>query len=344
MIDTVKVFTDDFKVMDGANLTIQPSAIDYEDGAKADKKLFRNSEGKWVEGSKAYINTDRYNLTIKPDAIGEGVKTFIQFSLPKVLTGSNFHAISETDAEIALEALGKDIQERGVQLNLNACRLSRIDAFRNVYSEESFSDYTPLFNLLRAKRQLKRDYGSTFLWSNTQREICVYDKIAEVKLRGGSIREFPRNVIRFEYRLKNNRVTKKETGIETLRDINNLDAVREAYNEALEKHLFCLSVKEVEVLASSDLEAIIQSYKDTGSRYWINDFKGDFGAYAVLSATNTETFRSIIERVSGNRTVAWRIVKDFENSRNAVALHSKAVKNKTLSDLYNELKDKVLDD
>lgn len=343
MLDTIKVFTDDFKVQDGANLTIQPAVIEYEDGAKADKKLFRNSEGKWVEGAKAYINTDRYNLTIKPNAMGEGVRTFIQFSLPKALTGNNFHAISEKETSSALEALDKDIRARGILLNLNDCRLSRIDAFRNVYSEESFSDYTPLFNLLRAKRQLKRDYGSTFLWSNTQREICVYDKIAEVKLRGGSIREYPQNVIRFEYRLKNNRVTKRDTGIETLREINNLDAVRDAYNEALEKHLFCLSVKEIEVLASSDLEAIIQSYKDTGSRYWINDFKGDFGAYSVLSSTNIETFKSIIERVSGNRTVAWRIVKDFENSRNKVALHSKAVKNKTLSDLYNELKGKVLD-
>lgn len=343
MLDTVKVFTDDFRVRDGANLTLQPSIIDYETNLKIDKRLFRNSANEWVEGAKAYINCDRYNLTIKPNTIGDGVKAFIQFSLPKALTGDNYNPIPDNQIKEAKKAIADDIADRGILLNLEDCRVSRLDAFRNVYSEEAFLDYTPLFKLLRAKRQLRRDYGSTFLWSNTQREICVYDKNEEVRLRGGATSNTPPNTIRFEYRLLNTRVTKRDTGIDRLRDINNLDGVRDAYKEALTKHLFCLDVNEIDILASTQLENLLQGYRDSGNRYWVNQFKQDFGAYMVLNMTNLETLQAILERVAGNRQTAWRVIKDFEKSRNTLALYDKTVNNKTLGDLYNELRGKVLD-
>lgn len=343
MLDTVKVFTDDFRVRDGANLTLQPSNIDYETNLKIDKRLFRNSANEWVEGAKAYINCDRYNLTIKPNAIGDGVKAFIQFSLPKALTGDNYNPIPDNQIKEAKKAIADDIEDKGILLNLEDCRVSRLDAFRNVYSEEAFLDYTPLFKLLRAKRQLRRDYGSTFLWSNTQREICVYDKNEEVRLRGGSVRGLPSNTVRFEYRLLNTRVTKRDTGIDRLRDIDNLDAVRDAYSEALKKHLFSLDVNEINILASTQLESILQAYRDNGSRYWVTEFQRDFGAYMVLNMTNLDTLQAILERVAGNRQTAWRVIKDFEKSRNTIALYDKTVNKKTLGDLYNELRGKVLD-
>jgi len=344
MLDTIKVFTDDFRVKDGANLTIQPSNIDYETSEQNDKRLFRNSLGEWVEGAKAFINTDRYNLTIKPNLLGDGIKAFIQFSLPKALGGDNFYPILESEVTQAKNVLADDIANKGILLNLEDCRVSRIDAFKNVYTDENFTDYSPLFSLLRAKRALRRDYGSTFLWANTQREICVYDKIQEIQIRGGAFRDYPQNTTRFEYRLLNARVTKRDTGIEKLRDIDNLDAVRDAYKDALEKHLFSLSVGEIEILASSELENIIKAYKDRGGRYWIREFKENFGAYMVLKMTNLETLKGILERVTDYRMVAWRVIKDFEKSRNAIALMTKASNSKTLSDLYNELKEKVLND
>ncbi len=342
MLDTLKVYTDDFRVQDGASLTVQPAPINYQDNAQRDSRLFQNSAREWVTGAKAYINNEHYNLTIKPNMIGDGVKAFIQFSLPKALTGDNYHPIKASEITQAKRLIGQDIAEKGILLDLEECKVSRIDAFRNAYSEEPFLDYTPLFRMLRAQRQLKRDYGSTFLWSNTQREICVYDKNEEVRLRGGAMRGAPPNAIRFEYRLLNTRVTKKETGIDRLRDINNFDAVREAYDKALKKHLFSLTVSEVNVLAATQLEVTLQSYRDKGSRYWITEFLKDYGAYTVLNQTNVETLKAILERVTGDRKTAWKSIKDIEESRNTIALMSEGANQKTLADLYQELEGKVL--
>lgn len=344
MLDTVKVYTDDFRVRDGANLVIQPATLDYETNTKADTRLFRNSAGEWVEGAKAYINSSRYNLTIKPNLKGDGVKAFIQFSFPKALTGDNFYSLEEKSIGLAKQVLAGDIKEKGILLNLEECKLSRLDIFKNAITDEEFSEYTPLYKMLRAKRQLRRDYGSTFLWSNTQREICVYDKLQEIKNRGGAIREYPQKTTRFEYRLLNSRVTKKDTGLEKLRDIDNYDAVRNTYKDALEKHLFCLSVNEINILVGSELENIIRGYKERGGRYWIREFKEDFGAYMVLKMANLETLRGILERVTDYRMVAWRVIKDFEKSRDSIALMTKGDSGKTLADLYNELKNKVLND
>lgn len=66
MIDTLKVFTDDFKISDNAGLLVQPAIVNYETGETKEYNLFRGANGKWVTGAKAYVNTGNYQLTIKP--------------------------------------------------------------------------------------------------------------------------------------------------------------------------------------------------------------------------------------------------------------------------------------
>ncbi len=342
MIDTIKVFTDDFRVRDAAALAIQPAIVDYQSGVQDKRKLFRNSAGEWVEGAKAYLNTDSYNLTLKPDNAGDGVKLFLQWSLPKAFTGDNFYPLSADQLGDAKRALEHSLSDKGVMLELDECKVSRVDTFQNVYSAESFADYATLFRLLRAKRQQRRDYGTTFLWANTQREICVYDKVAEIKSRGGSYKAYPENTIRFEYRLKNSRVTERELGLGKLKDLQNFDGVKAAYKQAMEKNLFSLKVDEVNVLISSRLEAVIRAYYESGGRYWLRNFISEFGAYMLLRSIEPENLQAVIERVSGYRMTGWRAVRDLEKSRDKLALHLEGVGEKTLADLYAELRDKVL--
>ena len=342
MIDTIKVFTDDFRVRDAANLAIQPAPIDYQSGVQNERRLFRNSAGEWVEGAKAYLNTDSYNLTVKPDNVGNGVKLFLQWSLPKAFTGDNFYPLSDDQLGDAKRALEQSLSDKGVMLELDECKVSRVDTFQNVYAAESFADYATLFRLLRAKRQQRRDYGTTFLWANTRREICVYDKVAEIKNRGGSYQAYPENTIRFEYRLKNSQVTEHELGLATLKDLNNFEGVKAAYRQAMQKNLFSLTVDEVNVLISSKLEAVIRAYYENAGRYWLRSFISEFGAYMLLKSIEPENLQLIIERVSGYRMTGWRAVRDLEKSRDKLALHLEGVGDKTLADLYAELRDKVL--
>ena len=122
MIDTLKVFTDDFKISDNAGLFVQPATVNYETGETNEHNLFRKDNGKWVTGAKAYVNTGDYQLSIKP-IISNGnrngnVLLFLQTSLPKIIYGENFQALNNDETVQAIDAITGDLQDRGVGVNL----------------------------------------------------------------------------------------------------------------------------------------------------------------------------------------------------------------------------------
>ena len=110
MIDTLKVFTDDFKISDNAGLFVQPATVNYETGETKEYNLFRKDNGAWVTGAKAYVNTGDYQLTIKP-IVGNGngkVLLFLQTSLPKIIHGENFQALNNDETVQAIDAIAYD--------------------------------------------------------------------------------------------------------------------------------------------------------------------------------------------------------------------------------------------
>lgn len=109
---------------------------------------------------------------------------FLQTSLPKIVHGENYQALNNDETVQAIDAIADDLNNRGVGVNLQACKISRIDAFRMASANNPFTSYAPVFRLLSAKRSHTTDYGTTFTWANTQREICVYDKAVEMRNRG----------------------------------------------------------------------------------------------------------------------------------------------------------------
>lgn len=345
MLDTIKIYNQDFRVSDGANLTIQPNTIDYSTGDIQEIILFKDSKNQPVYGSKAYINNDRFNLTIKGMPKG-GVNCFIQLSVPKACNGDNYYPVSHNETKQVFSELQKELTLLGIGLNVSDSKLSRVDSFKNVSDGEMFSTYSPVLSLLKAKRQLRRDYGTTFTWQNTRREICAYDKNFEVQSRGLSLAGYPANNIRFEYRLKNSDVCLTEYGFNTVYQLeNNLDAVRDTYKTALEKHLFCLDVQDIEIITGNELEKILTQYKETQGMRWLNIFLRDYGAYSVSKMAGIETVKTVINKLSdGDRTKAWRTTKLLESLKQNYELMRDGNNGKTLSDLYMELKEKVLND
>lgn len=168
MIDTLKVYTQEFTIKDRARIAVQPGIVQYETGDQREVPLFKDESGRDVFGSKAYLNNDKYNLTIQP--MGSGVDLFLQTSLPKLVKDDNYSPLSVSETKQAMAEIGKDLRSCGVSLNLDNCELSRVDLFKNIVGDNDFLSYSPLFALLRSKRQVKRDYGTTFTWSNTQRQ------------------------------------------------------------------------------------------------------------------------------------------------------------------------------
>jgi hypothetical protein len=343
MLDTIKFYTDDFVIKDGAGVEILPASINYKTGEQENHELFQRSSGQWVRGAKAYLNTDNFNVTVKPNNLGGGAWLWIQLSVPKFIAGDNFYPLSDVEAKGLPEMLGAKLSDYGILINANALKVSRLDTFQNVYASETFSDYIPVFQLLKAKRQNKREYGSTFLWENSYRELCVYDKITEVKNQGRSIEGLPENTIRFEYRLLRSKSVKNALGIKTAKSLfDNLGSVREMYLEAMKYHLFDLDTSEVKRLVSSELRTVVKHYYENGGRYWLSNMLKDYGSYSVARLSSLSVFGDIVEDISGNRMTAYRAVNYVRECQNRVSMLEVLECGKTIENLYQELKSKVL--
>ena len=341
MLDTLKVYTPDFEVKDRARVSVQPGLVEYETGQQREVSLFKDELGRDVYGQKAFVNTDKYNLTIQP--MGAGVELFLQTSLPKVVHEDNYTPLTNSETGQAINEIASDLKSRGVVVNLDNCGLSRVDLFKNVIGDNDFLSYSPLFELLQSKRQHKRDYGTTFTWSNTQREICVYDKLTEMQSRGVEIAGFTANTLRFEYRLKNSRVCERELGVSTVKNlVKNLDNLPVKYNDALSKSIFSLRVDEINILASQELQNWMQSYANLYGDTWLSRFLRDFGSYHLARMAGDEVVKIVMACVIGDRVKLWKAIRYFEQAKQDFELSSQTDNDKTLADLYDELQQKVM--
>jgi len=341
VLDTLKIHTRDFTVKDRARVSVQPGLVDYETGEQREVSLFKDDFGRDVYGSKAFVNTERYNLTIQP--MGAGVELFLQTSLPKTIHEDNYTPLTNSETVQAVGVIGQDLRSRGIGLNLEACELSRVDLFKNVIGDNDFLSYSPLFDLLQSKRQHKRDYGTTFTWSNTQREICAYDKLTEMQSRGVKVGGYPQNTIRFEYRLKNSRVCERELKVSKVKDlVNNLDDLQKKYRDALSKSIFSLRVDDINILASQELQYSMQFYASQYGDTWFSRFLRDIGAYHVASLAGDEVVKVVLACVIGDRVKLWRAIKFFEDAKRDFEMSTRVDGVKTLADLYDELQSKVI--
>ena len=68
MIDTIKLNLEDCEINSKAQIVIEPSPYIHDSQQRfINYDLFLdNSTGEIVQGKKAYLNTDKFNITIKP--------------------------------------------------------------------------------------------------------------------------------------------------------------------------------------------------------------------------------------------------------------------------------------
>ena len=146
------------------------------------------SNGKFLDGTKAYLNTDTFQL----DLTSRGA--FLKFSMPKVYHGGehNIYPIGKGGASKVFDKVEQSLADNGVDLpyslNSEHWKVSRADLFNNAITEYPFYAYNAVFSMLQGKRLKGRQYGGTgYLWSNKSRQVSAYDKIAEMGEKGGVI-------------------------------------------------------------------------------------------------------------------------------------------------------------
>ncbi len=345
MIDTLKLSLNDYAISRGAHLDVQPSVFNAATGELLSNFPLWHDGSRYIEGSKAFHNGEDFNVTIKPlspsqpDSIG----CLVQFSVPKVVTGSNFHATDHNGTVAALKAVEKHLRDVGIKTNIKTASMSRVDAFKTIQTDEPYPAYHSVLSMLQGQRMAKRDYGTTFLWANTQQEICIYDKLVEMQQRKASVAGFPENSVRFEHRMLKARKVQKTLGMKTVADLlAGYDHVRDTYNAVMEKQLFRRTVSDVAMLTSTQLEEELAYYQDVlGRRYWLRDWQIANGMRAV--APDVEALKTAVKNRARGRNTARNLLKQIESA--ALDAAAQAVirpAKRPIGELYSELKRKIL--
>lgn len=343
MIDSLKIELVDFRVSRDAGVTVQPSPFVVGSGELlGNHALWVDDAGEVVEGNRGFLNTEHFNLTFS--MVGQRVRGFLQTSIPKVYSGNNYFSVGRDGSRAVMKKLEGELREAGVHTNIEGARVSRLDAFRNVVADEPFRAYAPVLQLLEGKRQQRREYGTTFLWHNTQQEVCVYDKLEEMRNHEIDTTPFPKNTIRFEHRLLNARKVSDTLGVTTLADLwEGYDAVEQHYLRTMEGQLFRYEPGEVEVLCANQLREELKRFRGVYGRQFRARFLKTYGLKYLLQLADMKTIREAFCEVQGNRMARRRIEKELEGIRLDFSMANRErVSQKTLGSLYRELKRKVL--
>jgi hypothetical protein len=232
----------------------------------------------------------------------------------------------------------------GISTDIQTAKVSRLDVFKTVETEEPFECYHPVLSMLRGQRMAKRDYGTTFLWGNQSQEICAYDKRAEMQQRKVPTEGVPDHPLRFEWRmLKGRKVRESLGGISSVADLlAGYDHVRQSYAGTMEKQLFNRSVREVATVTASEIEEqLLASRAQGNSRYWFDNWLKARGLAAVIG--NLDAVHQAVKSVSENRSTQQKIMRKLEAAQtDAMMMKIIGPSPRTLAELYGELKSKVL--
>jgi hypothetical protein len=346
VIDTLKLSLTDYSVSSGADLIVQPPTRNNATGEiSGNFNLWRSGSG-YVEGSKAFHNGEEFNVTFKPghSPQGDSVLCLVQFSVPKVADGSNYHPTDYNGTQRALGEVEERLKGIGIRTNVQTAKLSRVDAFKTVEASEPYACYHPVLGMLSGTRMAKRDYGTTFLWGNQSQEICVYDKRVEMEQRKVALDGVTLHPLRFEWRmLKGRKVRESLGGISSVADLlAGYDHVRQSYVGTMEKQLFNRSVREVATVTALEIEEqLLAARARERSRYWFDDWLKARGLAAVIG--NLDAVHQAVKSVSDNRATQLKIMRKLRAAQtDAMTMKIIGPSPRTLAELYGELKSKVL--
>jgi hypothetical protein len=390
LIDTLKLNLSDCEISAYTPLTIEPSPYLHDSSMRfVDYDLFVDNAGEIVRGKKAYYNGEKFYVSIKPkyslqqDELDKkllldtkyisGMKVgtlqnihieeekfnagiFVQLSLPRYTNTTNFNSLTYHEEKKVLQQLEKDLARIGIKTNIWDSNLSRVDSFTNIVTDENFFSYANLFSVLEASRMQHYEYcGTTFLYRNGERQICIYDKILEMrnKLKNNKLYGFlPSDVMRLELRYLRKRKINNALSLFTLNDLyDNYDYLKENYKSDIETTIFKYDLAEVEKMTGNYVKEDMQYFYNKGSRLWFNNYLKMFGVASLLKLSNMET---IIEKVNevvdsdesktykNKRMIKSRIKNMLDELRFRLESSklSSIVSTKTNRELYNELKEK----
>jgi len=289
-IDSIKLRVKEYKLLPGCGLKLQGAPTDIQTGEQKNIVLY-NANDVNLEGQKAYRNTDLYNLDLSENGM------FIKFSIPKVANGNNDIPVDLDLTRKALMTVQEDLQNNNIQVSLEGASLSRLDLFRQSKMSNSFLDYVPVFGLLRGTRLNKRDYGTSFLFYNSAREVCFYDKDVERAMKEGKRPGLSSNNVRSEVRFLAHRPISK-TGLDIVSDIfNDYEGLKAIYQKEVSAVIKEPGKVGRSLLVQEDLQSEMEQLKEVSGKFGLRQVKEHIQFFGVSSLLDKVSFENYIQTV-----------------------------------------------
>jgi hypothetical protein len=348
MIDTLRLRLADPKILPGCKLFKQPPAVRSGTGHDSPELLWHQPGGSdpvfgkpvpyHAPGHRPFVVTfwrNRSHDSRRPSTLFY----FVQLSVPKFAAGTNSWAVDKETTGWAVNRLEKKLLRAGIETDIMKAIVVRLDCFANVESDEPFDHYLPLFRGLDFPRTARTRHATSLLWHNSQYEIAIYDKRAEVQHRRESVADLPDNVIRFEYRLKTPRRVYASLKLNTVQNLlDNYDVIRDHFKQTLKDNLFPYAVEGLNLSTGSQIEAEMLAFKKS-TQNWFNDYLYAKGARSVEKRMGRSGLKRLVEQhLKGS---AHRTEEKLRKLRMTLRLLRPAKGSRRLGDLLDELKRKL---
>jgi hypothetical protein len=346
MLDTVKLSIPDYNCSN-ADWDLTVGNINTRTGAtKNSFPLYHDGE-QWVEGMRCVAKNELFHLQLSAKCQGNAKRPTpylsINFEVPKVAGGHNFHPATEKETRLAFSEAQKFINSVGIKCDLREAIPSRLDAFRNLLTEQPPSQYDCVFQACRATRMEDRTYENGWLYLNGQKQLSFYDKRMKMRRDKHSLVGIPKFVMRGEFRGTKKDSVQRIYGFENVNEmLKNQDHIATTYIDSMSNLLFRHTPDDVEIFLSNDIEADLRAFRDAGKRYWQREFLIAYALRGLLDKVSLKLMGEAIERVAGNRTAKSAFIREYEQAKWGIEFLKEAEKGKrTTGQLYEELRDKV---
>jgi hypothetical protein len=340
MIDTIKFRLQDYSIAKDTRLTLQPSPREISTDKELSSHILYSDKQHTIQGQKAYLNTPLYKADLQQGKNGSPA-LYVQTSIAKVLNGTNYSPTALNELKTAFSKIEKDLKGLGIRTNIDESFLSRLDVFKNVLISEGFMSYSPVFQQLRMNYANQRDYGSSFLFYNNNVELSIYDKVTEMLNRKEDVSGIPKTA-RTELRLKVARKIKNSLEMQTVSDlIRDAEYLPEFYNQYLAKNIYKYrTFSDVPYSLSNDYLQNVAIASMRNGNLSFSKFKDLLSVTQIIQ--NEPQILDLIKQHSANRMNVTRAKQTIDRLKTVYWQITQTNVNRTLSDLYAELREKTL--
>ncbi len=252
MIDTISLTVKDFEVENGRLFSVvKPIQKWNEEGQeiKEERLLLQDKNRNSFYGKSAFLNYDGVRVDLYQSRHGTKIMK-IAFEVPiQAGCAHSGFSVGKTGLKTALKTVQGKLTEKGVHFS-NELKVSRLDLFRNAPLEGGVIGNQQVLRLLVLPYSSEsKEYFSGYTISNTQRQVCFYDKYLQLLEVKGIEEKALRGVIRSEYRLLNSESV-KGAGLD-FKQVLGYDSLKDAYRGFFDKVFRGVSSTSNDLILSS---------------------------------------------------------------------------------------------